>query len=181
LPDEAATAAPYLLLRNGIALYAAHTNLDAARGGVNDCLAALLGLSEVEPLAPDNLGRVGNIAPQTLEAFAAMAEAKLATTIRAAGDWRLPLTRVAVVGGSGADALQSARMAGAQALLTGEVKHHIALEAQTLGMGLIEAGHYETERPILDWLFARLQQGAHDVQYKVTSCETACLRGRNRP
>ena len=44
LPDDPETAAPYILLRNGIGLFAAHTNLDAADGGVNDCLAGVFSL-----------------------------------------------------------------------------------------------------------------------------------------
>lgn len=40
----------YALIRAGIAVYSAHTNLDAAPGGVNDCLAAALGLRETDVL-----------------------------------------------------------------------------------------------------------------------------------
>lgn len=40
------------LIRSGIALYAAHTNADAAQDGVNDALADLLGLQHTRPLEP---------------------------------------------------------------------------------------------------------------------------------
>lgn len=40
------------LISNGVALLTAHTNADAAVGGVNDALAAALGLRDVRPLAP---------------------------------------------------------------------------------------------------------------------------------
>ena len=40
------------LIKEEIALYVAHTNLDSAKGGVNDGLAARLGLEETEPLVP---------------------------------------------------------------------------------------------------------------------------------
>ena len=52
------TGAAALLLRHGIGHYAAHTNLDAAEGGVNDTLAALLELRDTEPIPPENIGRV---------------------------------------------------------------------------------------------------------------------------
>ena len=55
LPRDPDTAAPWLLLRHGIGLFAAHTNLDAARGGVNDCLCAALGIQDTVPLPPDNM------------------------------------------------------------------------------------------------------------------------------
>ncbi|MEE0784715.1 MAG: Nif3-like dinuclear metal center hexameric protein, partial [Oscillospiraceae bacterium] len=50
-----------LLLEHGMAHIAMHTNLDAAHGGVNDCLAARLGLREVTGLLGEIpcLGRVG--------------------------------------------------------------------------------------------------------------------------
>ncbi len=40
------------LIRGGAALYAAHTNADAARGGVAEALAALVGLTDLRPLVP---------------------------------------------------------------------------------------------------------------------------------
>jgi len=42
----------YRAARRGIALYAAHTNLDAAPGGTNDALADALGLTDRRPLQP---------------------------------------------------------------------------------------------------------------------------------
>ena len=47
LPDDPDTAAAYKLIRNGIGMYAAHTNLDACEGGVNDAIAESLGLEEI--------------------------------------------------------------------------------------------------------------------------------------
>lgn len=40
------------LIKNDIAVYAAHTNLDIANGGVNDLLAEALGLKDAEVLVP---------------------------------------------------------------------------------------------------------------------------------
>ncbi|WP_053364128.1 Nif3-like dinuclear metal center hexameric protein [Bacillus sp. FJAT-27251] len=40
------------LIKHDIAVYAAHTNLDVAKGGVNDLLAEALGLKETEVLIP---------------------------------------------------------------------------------------------------------------------------------
>ena len=61
LPDCSETAAAYLLIRHGIGHFAAHTNLDACTGGVNDVLAGLLSLENVRPLPPENLGRIGTL------------------------------------------------------------------------------------------------------------------------
>ena len=66
------TGAAALLLRHGIGHFAAHTNLDAAEGGVNDTLADLLNLQDVAPIPPENIGRVGTLpAPMKLSALSA--------------------------------------------------------------------------------------------------------------
>ena len=54
----AADSLPYRLAAEGIGLIAAHTNLDKAAGGVNDALAACLGLENVT-VAADGMTRVG--------------------------------------------------------------------------------------------------------------------------
>ncbi len=50
--DTAKGRVLHRLIRAGVALYVAHTNADAAPGGVNDALAGLLGLIDVHPLDP---------------------------------------------------------------------------------------------------------------------------------
>lgn len=177
LPDDPATAAPWLLLRHGIGLFAAHTNLDAAPGGVNDCLAEALGMQNVAPLPPDGLGRMGRVPATSLAAFGRQVQQALRATVRIAGAPDAPIATVAVVGGSGGDAIYAAKAAGADVLVTGEIKHHQALEAGILGLCIIEAGHYETEHVVLCRLLERLQSFKNDVQYKVTCSEVPCLQG----
>ncbi|MBV7295807.1 Nif3-like dinuclear metal center hexameric protein [Corynebacterium sp. TAE3-ERU12] len=46
------------LIRAGVALFAAHTNADAARPGVNDVLAELLGVTPGAPLGPQNVDKL---------------------------------------------------------------------------------------------------------------------------
>lgn len=178
LPDDPATAGAYLLLRNGIAHYAAHTNLDAAPGGVNDCLAEALGILDAIPLPPDQLGRIGNRsaeAPASLGAFAAFVADQLKTAVRICGAQDAKVSRVALIGGGGGSDFQAAYAAGADTYITGEIKHHQALEAQFLGLNVIEAGHYETERIVLQPLIRHLQALTNDVQYRLTLSEASCL------
>lgn len=177
LPDEFDTAAAHALIRANIAHYAAHTNLDAAHGGVNDSLAARLGLFDVSPLLPDNLGRIGSVEPVSLSSLARRVQDALNTVVRFCGDADQKVRRIATVGGSGGDYVQHAAHARADVLITGEIKHHQALKALYLGLNIIEAGHYETESVALLPLIDRLQHLTDDVQYKLTRSETSCLRG----
>ena len=76
IPAVTDGAAGELVLRaaeDRLAVLAAHTNLDAARGGLNDVMAEILGMSAAVPLRPDpdmpscGLGRIGTIRPLTVE------------------------------------------------------------------------------------------------------------------
>ena len=177
-PDDPNTAGAYMLIRNGIGLFAAHTNLDSADGGVNDCLAEVLGLQDVQKLLPDEMGRIGSLAsPMPFVDFARMVEQKLAARVRISGEDSAPVQRIALVGGSAAEDMFAAKAAGADVFITGEMKHHLALQAEAMGLCIVEAGHYETEKVVLQPLISRLQALTNDVQYKLTRSESACLRG----
>jgi dinuclear metal center YbgI/SA1388 family protein len=250
-------------LRAGLALYACHTNLDRADGGVNDLLAKRLGLLDVRPLLPGEAlvklvvtvpigyeprirralaaaggGQIGNYAGCSFgsrgtgtfrplagadpflgevgrEEFVeetrletvvprsratALLEAVLAAHpyeepaldlfalegpsssgslgrlgrlarplrlaewgrevasllgvpgVRLVGDPQRTVEGVAVCGGSGSSLWRRARAAGAECLVTGDVKYHTAREAEEAGFSLVDAGHWATEHPGLEAL-----------------------------
>jgi putative NIF3 family GTP cyclohydrolase 1 type 2 len=60
-----------------------------------------------------------------------------------------PIECIAAVPGVGGDGLAEAAAAGAQAIVTGELKHHELLEARARGLTVILAGHLHSERPVL--------------------------------
>lgn len=268
------------LLAAGIAVAAAHTNLDAAAGGVNDVLAARLGLTGLRPLVVDGrerllklavfvpeghvedvrralaaagaghignyshctfqaagtgtflplegtqpflgeqgkleyaaecrletilpekiavpvidamlkahpyeevaydlyalenpgrefgLGRVGRLAaPEPFAVFADRVTAALGLShLRIAGPTDREVGTVAVCGGSGGNFLAIAAAAGADVLVTGDVKYHEALEAAAVGLTLVDAGHFATERPVVEALAGYLAgcaaEGGWDV------------------
>ena len=170
------TGAAALLLRHGVGHFAAHTNLDAAIGGVNDTLAELLELGSVEPVPPENIGRVGVLpAPMKLSELADRCDRILGSRAAYAGDPDRLVSRMAVLGGAGGGDLEQIQAAGAEVYLTGEAKHNQIVEARERGLTLILCGHYETERVVLKSLLDRLQILAPDVQYKITLREKAPL------
>ncbi|MGY1730542.1 Nif3-like dinuclear metal center hexameric protein [Geodermatophilus sp. SYSU D01045] len=147
------------LVRAGCGLFVAHTNADRAPdAGVNDALAAVLGLTGTRPLQPvapgsrAGLGRVGELAqPTTLAGFAAHAAAVLPETaggVRAAGDPDRPVRTVAVCGGSGGSLLPEATAAGADVLLTSDLRHHPVSESgEAAGPALCDVAHFASEWP----------------------------------
>jgi dinuclear metal center YbgI/SA1388 family protein len=149
------------LVRAGAGLFVAHTNADRAPDhGVNDALAAVHGQIDTVPLEPTasdpraGLGRVGELpAPITLRGFAELVADALPGTVggvRVAGDPARTVHRVAVCGGSGGSLLPAAAAAGADVLLTSDLKHHPASEAgEVAGPALCDVAHFATEWP---WL-----------------------------
>jgi dinuclear metal center YbgI/SA1388 family protein len=149
------------LVRGGTALFVAHTNADRAPAhGVNDALAAAVGLLDAAPLEPTavdpraGLGRVGRLEEETsLREFAEHVAGVLPVTaggVRAAGDPDRPVRTVGVCGGSGGSLVAAAAAAGADVLLTSDLKHHVVSEAlESNGPALCDVAHFATEWP---WL-----------------------------
>lgn len=165
-----------MLLRHGIGLFSAHTNLDGCKGGVNDCLAELLGLCDVVPMPSDPLGRIGRLPKElSLRAFASLCAEKLHNGVSVLGDPEHKVRSVGMIGGSGGSEAVLARADGCDVFLTGEMKHHDALEAKQSGICVVVAGHYETEMIVLNSLATRLQNEFYDVEYTVTRKEQAVL------
>ena len=168
------TAAAYRLIRHGIGMFAAHTNLDAAPGGVNDVFAALLDLQNVRPLPPENLGRFGTLHGQMpFRTFVEICENALHTHARIVGNPDDLISTVAVIGGAGGGDVSFVKDVGCDAFVTGEMKHNQALEASYLGLHCCVLGHYETENIVLKPLISRLQTFGFDVQYDLTQSGNA--------
>ncbi len=153
------------MIRAGISLIAAHTNFDIAEGGVNDALAAQLGW-RVE--RHGELLRFGSFeAPVTLETLAAQAAATLGGPVIPYGGAQRPISRWAICSGAGGSEVAEAAREGADVLLTGEIRHHEALEAMERGVCVLEAGHFFTEFCAARQLQRHLQQRLHALQYNV--------------
>jgi dinuclear metal center YbgI/SA1388 family protein len=119
-------------------------------------------------------GRVGQLRrTTTLHALAAqVGEVLRAPGLQAVGDPDRAVTRLAIVCGAGDDFLHDAARAGADALLTGEARFHRALEAESLGIALIVAGHHATERPGVENLAGRLTAAFPELQVWASRRET---------
>jgi dinuclear metal center YbgI/SA1388 family protein len=166
-----ATAAGKLALRaarSRCAVLAVHTNFDAAVPGTTTPIVDLLELRDVQPLEPLveepslGLGRVGMLADAlTLRDVAdRLAHGLPAPHLRVAGPLDRRVRRVAACGGAGDSLVASAHAAGADLYVTGDLRHHVALDALQLGMALIDAGHFATEAAALPMLCDRLAAAA---------------------
>lgn len=152
--------------RAGIALYAAHTNLDNAPGGVNARMAEQLGLQDTSPLLPKEgcpgagSGLIGNLPhPVPVGDFIQWVKERFQVPCVRHNNWQgTRVSRLALCGGAGAFLIPNAASAGADAFLTGEIGYH-RFFGQEEHMLLLEIGHYESEQFTVD-ILARLLRGA---------------------
>ncbi len=132
------------LINSGISVLSYHTRFDNVSGGMNDALAEKLSLSDVESL--DTMARVGTLKEKLApEEFARYVSAKLSTdtVLYSAGR---EISRVAVIGGGGKDFVAPARLALADAIVTGDVSHGVVIDEVGAGITIVDAGHFGTEK-----------------------------------
>ena len=135
---------------SGINVISCHIPFDCAVGGVNDVLCDILEITDVtlaeNELTAKPLMRIGKVKEQSSMEFAAFVSKKL-DTVCGVVDCNNKISRVAVCGGSAMEYIDLALSLGADAFVTGEIKHHQALEVKEKGITVIAAGHFETENP----------------------------------
>ena len=132
-----------------VSVISMHTRADKVKGGVNDCLARLIGLIDIEPFGEDGLGRIGHLERETcFDDFAHHLKSVLGVEQLTVAEANLPIYTVAVVGGEGKHYVKDALEAGAETFVSGNIGYNNMEEAAELGINLIEAGHYATEFPV---------------------------------
>jgi len=143
------------LIAARIAVYSPHTAFDSAPEGINQRLAAGLGLRGIWPLVPgesgqsrSGAGRWGWLAePLSLEQLAQRVKQFLAIErLQLVGDPGQTVRTVAVACGAAGEFLEAAQAEGCDCMLTGETRFHTCLEAEAAGIGLLLPGHFASER-----------------------------------
>ena len=168
------------LIKNDVAVFAAHTNLDSAIGGVNDVLAEKIGLIDVKNFGEEenSLGRIGKLPEKmTAREFAAHVKKSLnAESVRLidAGDFQIE--KVGLCSGAGSDIISKAKFFGAQAFVTGDVKYHEAQSAIDSKIHVVDAGHFATEFPIVHALAEKLSVEFEKLNYKIKIAEDKTSR-----
>lgn len=154
-----------LSFTKNIGIYSAHTNFDQVQDGTADVLAQILELQEVTPIVPTQAGlgygRVGLLEPVLmLRDLLTVIHTRLKSPnllISPTTDLQQAISRVAVLGGSGASFISAVVKTGAQAYLTSDCKFHQFQESRDRNLILIDAGHYATERPACDRLVQKFR------------------------
>lgn len=154
------------LVENSIAVISMHTNLDIAKGGVNDVLLALMGANGDEPLDEDGCGRIGFL-PESmdLDNFLDLCKSKLNAKGLRYFDASKPVKKLAVMGGAGGDFVSLAFEKGCDTYLTSDIKYYRFLEAAELGINLIDADHFCTENPVIPVVRDKLSCAYPEIEF----------------
>ena len=147
-----------LAIKNDIAIYAAHTNMDSAPGGVSSRMAAKIGLTDLQVLSPQatalrntdtqvGLGLVG-ILPAPVSELHFLNQLKDIFSTPVIRHTRLTgryIQKVALCGGSGSSLLANAIRSNADIFVTGDFKYHQFADAEH-DILVADIGHFESEQ-----------------------------------
>lgn len=156
----------YRLINNNLSALCLHTNLDLSpEFGVNTCLAEAVGVKNASFVEGECL-YIGELENNTTnKAFAEYVK----TALNCEGlRYTLPqksVKKVAICSGSGGDSAPLAKANGADVLLTGEIKHHDILNANKLGIAIIDAGHFKTEDIVITPFTKKLKKEFSDIEF----------------
>ena len=171
-PEDQVGAAVIKAIKNGISIYAAHTNADKVVAGVSGAMAAKLGLVDVRILDEDGegtgLGVVGNLPqPLAVESVMSLVKDRFALKVlKSSKPLDGMITRVAMCGGSGGSLIGSARKSGAQLYISGDISYHNFFTPE--GFMIMDIGHYESEIEIVNILFSLIKKNFPTFAVRIT-------------
>ena len=155
-----------LLMQGGIGLISAHTNLDRSLYSGSMAVAKRFNLRDVRQA--DDYTVVGNL-PEMLPAVEvqALLSQSLKSTVVRYGEAGSEIRTLAIACGAYSEGFRAAKALGADAFLTGEVRHHHAVEAADTNLVLFEGGHWATENVMLEEISLGLQSRLNALDYLV--------------
>ena len=152
-----------LAIKNNIFIYSAHTNMDTAKNGINKRLASLFKLKDVDILLKDKpyddcgLGIFGTIdCPTDLYDFCNVVKENLKTPFVRVVKENKKIKKIAIASGSCSEIIPVAIDCGCDVIITGDMKYHNSIEYVYGGISIIDAGHFPTERIVLDMFYELL-------------------------
>lgn len=148
----------------GFSVISAHLNLDAAKGGIDESLMEGLGGKEpifvLEELTGGGYGRIFNVPETSFGDFAERAKKTFRTDRIVCYGGREKIARVACFCGAGLDeaGVEAAFRAGADAVVSSDLKHHIIVGAVERGMNVMQLTHYAAECYGFERFYEKMKQ-----------------------
>ena len=141
-----------LLEERRIGIYSAHTSFDAAPLGLNEKLASLLEI-DVKPIETQRYLRIGD-----LNSIMSISEVidkiksslNISEQLKYQGELHSIVKKVMLCCGGGGEFISTAKRENCDLYITSDIRQHEWRLAEELGIYLIDAGHYFTERPFAE-------------------------------
>ncbi|MDP4091609.1 MAG: Nif3-like dinuclear metal center hexameric protein [Bacillota bacterium] len=148
------------VIQNNLNLYAMHTNLDVAEGGLNDIIVNVLGFGNGSIIERSSNGRedkkdgIGRLIELKDEMTLAELSSRVKSSLnlgylRYIGERERKVKKLAVINGSGQDYFDKAKNLGADCIISGDTTYHYVSDLYEEGIAVIDAGHFGTEWPAM--------------------------------
>ena len=164
-------------VKNDITIYAAHTNLDNAKGGVSFEMAERLGLEETTFLQPNERGGGSGVIgvlkePVNADEFVGLIKKIFGVECAMCNEMlHRPIKKVALCGGAGDFLLPEAKKLGVDAFITGEMHYHQYFGYEQV-LQIVVIGHYQSERFTINLFEQLLKQHFPSLKLVRTDCNT---------
>ncbi len=144
------------LIVSGISLISAHTNWDQSCLSGSAASAEAIGVTD---LRQEGYLFTGDLpVPASAGKVKALIEQRIGAPVRLYGDQLRQISTMSFGGGAFGEGYLAALAAGAQAYLTGEIRHHEIIDAVARGLVIFDAGHYASEAPMIPCLMRYLRE-----------------------
>lgn len=162
------------LIKNDISLYSSHTNLDSAKGGINEEIVNILGFCEGEIMEKSKesgyeqtgIGRIVTLEKERsiLEIVDLVKEKLNIKSLRIAKGCDTA-KKIAIINGSGQDFFYKARKMGADCIITGDTTYHFVSDYKEMGITIIDAGHFNTEFLVFKNVMKKIENKFKDIEF----------------
>ncbi len=174
------------LIKNDIAVYTLHTNLDSGLGGTNDVLADLLEIQNKKVLLPSDtdeccgLGRYGDVTETTVENLLKfMKNTNKFDYINYSLDnegIEKTVKKIGLCTGSVMESLiHKSKSLGCDVYVTGDVTYHTAQIAKRIGITIIDVGHYCSENLVFESLENKLKHKFDNINIKISQVNSQTI------
>ena len=162
------------LIKNDISLYSSHTNLDSAKGGINEEIVNILGFCTGEIMEKSKeagyeqtgIGRIVTLEKEKsiLEIVDLVKEKLNIKSLRIAKGCETA-KKIAIINGSGQDFFYKARKMGADCIITGDTTYHFVSDYKEMGITIIDAGHFNTEFLVFKSVMKKIENKFKDIEF----------------
>lgn len=180
------------LIKNDIALYSAHTNLDSAKYGTTDVLCEVIGFDVTGVLLQNSvdsdagLGRVCSLGYDTSveDVLNKIKNTKKFDYIMYAEDkdgLNKKVNKIGLcTGAMDFEMIYKAKELECDVFISGDMKHHMAQIAKEIGITIIDLGHYCTENIVVDSLKKKLENDFKTIEFITSKVDAQSIRVYNK-